>query len=305
MTQCNSTEQRRLLRAFLKALLAQCGDSDLPENPPAIHTDQVPREVSRHMSPALKDLSPAEELIFWTSRSLNADKLCPWLGCLGFNLAVTLVAGTIAGPRGRTIVGQWFKYVAKRGPSDGAVSGESVMCFEGPGLYQMLYPRLRAKSEIEPLSRRYLHQDNALCLYRSRAWVFLDDARLFKAHRDGPHFPADDITFPAIQFHDIIGPSHDYGESHDVEDSEGFSLEIEMKNLSKLKAGAAAIYVDLLRKQRHWVGFAEVKPKKARNYKENRLTQVLDSETIGDADTPRKYWEAVLDRYPIQAGATS
>ncbi|KAI1193631.1 hypothetical protein F5X97DRAFT_313566 [Nemania serpens] len=302
MTQCNSTERGRLLRAFLKyeaiskfcsnrhdsslvyqcyllktrleplereavfcvelylgslyrALLAQCGDSDLPENPPAIHTDQVPREVSRHMSPALKDLSPAEELIFWTSRSLNADELCPWLGCLGFDLAMTLVAGTTAGPRGRTIVGQWFKHAAKRGPrcgqhrswysrrpvvslhigpSDGAVSGEGVICLEGPGLYQMLYPRLKAKSRMNPLSRRYLYQDNALCLYRSRAWVFFDDARLFKAHGEGPHFPADDIIFPAIQFHDIIGPSHNYGESHDAEDSEGFSLEIEMRNLSKV-----------------------------------------------------------------------
>ncbi|KAI1184711.1 hypothetical protein F5B17DRAFT_410943 [Nemania serpens] len=302
VTQCNSTEQRRLLRAFLKyeaiskfcsnrhdsslvhqcylfrtrlgpmereaifcvelylgslyrALLAQCGDSDLPENPPAIHTDQVPREVSRHTSPALKDLSPAEELIFWTSRSLNADELCPWLGCLGFDLAMTLVAGTRTGPRGRTIVGQWLKHAAKRGPRCGqhrswysrrpgcslligpshkALSGEGGICLKGPGLYQMLYPRLEAKSDMEPLSRQYLCQDNALCLYRSRAWVFFDDARLFKAHGDGPHFPADDIIFPAIQFLDIISLSHDYGESHDVEDSEGFSLEIEMRNLSKV-----------------------------------------------------------------------
>lgn len=64
--------------------------------------------------------------------------------------------------------------------------------------------------------------------------MFFDDARLFKAHGDGPHFPADDIVIPAIQFRDIIGPSHDYGESHNVEDSEGFSLEIEMRNLSKV-----------------------------------------------------------------------
>ncbi|KAJ8123203.1 hypothetical protein O1611_g9651 [Lasiodiplodia mahajangana] len=69
------------------------------------------------------------------------------------------------------------------------------------------------------------------------------------------------------------------------------------------KAGAAAIYVDLLKKQRHWVGFADVTPKKARNYKENRLTQAPDPETIGEANTLREYWEAVLDRYPIQAGA--
>ncbi|KAI0117752.1 hypothetical protein GGR51DRAFT_266285 [Nemania sp. FL0031] len=306
ITQCNSTEQRRLLKAFLKyeaiskfcsnrhnsflvyqcyslkthlrslkrkaifcvelylsslyrALLAQCGDSDLPENPPAIHTDLVPREVSRHMSPALKDLSPAEELIFWTSRSLNADELCPWLGSLGFDLAMILVAGTTAEPRGMTIVGQWLKHVAKRGPRCGqhrswyshrpgfslligpSGGGEGVICLEGPGLYQMLYPRLGAKSRMGPLSRSYLYQDNALCLYRSRAWVFFDDARLFKAYKDGPHFPADDITFPAIQFHDIIGPSHDYGESHDVEDSEGFSLEIEMKNLSKVLQGSHRI----------------------------------------------------------------
>ncbi|KAI1180959.1 hypothetical protein F4777DRAFT_527642 [Nemania sp. FL0916] len=302
VTQCNSSERRRLLRAFLKyeaiskfcsnrhdsalvqqcyrlrtrfgpwaeeavfcvelylgslyrALLAQCGDSDLPENPPAIHTDQMPREVS--CSPDWTHLS-AEQLIFWTSRSLNADELCPWLGCLGFDLAMILVAGITAGPRGRTLVGQWFKHAAKRGPrcgqhrswrsrrpgaslligpGSGAVTGEGpdgVICLAGPDLYRMLYPGLRTRNKGEPHSLRSLCQDNALFLYRSRAWVFFDDVHLFKAHGDGPHFPADEITFPPIQFHDIIGPSHDYGESHDVEDSEGFSLEIEMRNLSKV-----------------------------------------------------------------------
>ncbi|KAI1108078.1 hypothetical protein F5Y14DRAFT_457425 [Nemania sp. NC0429] len=157
------------LGSLYGALLAQCGDSDPPENPPLIHTNQMPREFSRHYAPALTDLSTAEELIYWTNRSLNADELCLWLGCLGFDLAMTLIAGITAGPRRGAIIGQWFKHIAKRAPrcgqhrswysrrpahslligeSSGGVNGEDVICRAGPGLYQMLYPRLQAMKAL-------------------------------------------------------------------------------------------------------------------------------------------------------------
>lgn len=252
--------------SLYRAVLAQCGDSDLPESPTGILASRVHEVENYYDSWPRHEPIPEPPLysnqMFHDRLSLNGDELCRWLACFGFDLAATLVAGTTtAGQHGRAIVGQWFKNLAKRGLRCGfdrsAFSAHMISRIirvrividmdksyhEGPDLYEMLYNRptdgrVRFRAGIIkcPYQRKYfefIHREKLFMLYRSRAWAFFDDARLFKSQGEGPHFPADDVVFPTIQFHDIIGPRRDYGESQDFEEPEDFSPEIEIRNLSR------------------------------------------------------------------------
>ncbi|KAI0868410.1 hypothetical protein GGS24DRAFT_506816 [Hypoxylon argillaceum] len=183
--------------------------------------------------------------------SLNADELCRWLACFGFDLAATLVAETTAGQRERAIVGQWLKDLARRGPgcgfdrpnfcqhsvspiiSEDDIFVEDKSYHDGSGLYQMLYPRftIGRVRYLEGIFKEIYHK-KLFMLYRSRAWAFFDDARLFKSQEEWPYFPADDAVFPVIQFHDIIGPRRPYDWSRHLEVRGLFSPKIEIRDLS-------------------------------------------------------------------------
>ncbi|KAI0870651.1 hypothetical protein GGS24DRAFT_474462 [Hypoxylon argillaceum] len=211
------------LQSLYKAVLIQCGNSQLPETPAARHISHAPDAREWEDSePAAQEY--VESRISSPSRplgtlTLNLYELCQWLACFGLDLATTVVEGATAGQHARTIVGEWLKDLAKRGPQCGffrtldsgqtvssLLGGDSIFqdgnYLDGPGLYQKLYPRIE---HMEDWNGMGTEQDKYLRLYRSRAWVFLDDARLFKSDGEGPHFPAEDVIFPRIRFNDIIG----------------------------------------------------------------------------------------------------
>ncbi|KAI1120676.1 hypothetical protein F5Y10DRAFT_289449 [Nemania abortiva] len=212
VTQCNDTERRRFLRAFLryelvckfchssgiepwrwhrcpltkslgrsekeaiacvetyfgslyKAILAQCGSSDLPESPTATLASQEPDLTDYYDLELIHIFNEGAYHFF----SLDADELCRWLPCFGFDLATALVAGATAGEHGRAIVGQWLINLAKRGCSCGFNREDLYMhrvsyiigaigilveyeCYdECPGLYQMLHTRFAAgKAGCQP-----------------------------------------------------------------------------------------------------------------------------------------------------------
>ncbi|KAI0443521.1 hypothetical protein F4803DRAFT_306266 [Xylaria telfairii] len=112
------------------------------------------------------------------------------------------------------------KRSCKKGPASGFFrtldSGQTVSsllggdntfqdgsCLDGPSLYQRLYPRIENMQDWNGMGPEH---DKYLNLYRPRAWVFLDDARLFKSDGEGLHFPADHVVFSDIRFNDLIGP---------------------------------------------------------------------------------------------------
>ncbi|KAI0969595.1 hypothetical protein F4678DRAFT_463383 [Xylaria arbuscula] len=110
VAQCHDTERRRLMRAFLRAVLAQCGNSDLPES-------TTTKAILAPWAPDVEGFSKLDpHMMFYDTMSLNAYELCRWLACFGFDLARTIVFGTTAGQHGRAIVRQWLKNLAKWGP---------------------------------------------------------------------------------------------------------------------------------------------------------------------------------------------
>ncbi|KAI1174867.1 hypothetical protein F4777DRAFT_599204 [Nemania sp. FL0916] len=249
------------LRSLYKAVLAQCGDSNLPDSLPSILATIAPETKDDRDFEPLPFHPPYD--MFYHLLSLNADELCRWLACCGFDLATAVVAGTTAGQHERAIVRQWCQDLAKRGPLCGfsrkifsqysttfaesntaglitEVSdfiGDDKSCHEGPGLCQKLCTRFAAEAATYRLAwPRRLFEEKILKLYRSRAWVSFDDPRLFKVAGEGPHFPADDVTFHDIRFHDIIGRRH-YYEGEDIF-HQNLSPEIEIMNLSRAIAQA-------------------------------------------------------------------
>ncbi|KAJ3565612.1 hypothetical protein NPX13_g7443 [Xylaria arbuscula] len=306
IAQCNDTERRRLLRAFLKyelrckfyvndykpwqlrwsvalgnlgqsdieaiscvdtyfdslykAILAQCGDSDLPESPTVVHAYWEPT-VECHCQIGISEQLSDLRGMLYEKVTLNSNELCRWLACFGFDLAATLVAGTTAGQRERAVVGQWLIDVAKRGARRGsdqsnfrhcrhtfspAISANGMVVedesyHDSSGLYQMLYPRFTVGrvGYMGDISK-HIYCKKISLLYRSRAWAFLDDARLFKyqGEREWPYFLADDAVFPAIRFHDIIGPRQLCEWSWERQRSRPFSPETEIRNLSNAIAQA-------------------------------------------------------------------
>ncbi|KAI1108295.1 hypothetical protein F5Y14DRAFT_93988 [Nemania sp. NC0429] len=224
------------LDSLYRAVVAQCGDSDLPESSKAVCASQAPdfkdySDSEPRPKVAIEHLWSSEELRRWERMSLNTDELCRWLTCFGFDLATAVVRLSTAGSRGRVIVGKWLQDLAKRGPNRGfnrtefgmetisAIFGGPFTTFDarpyrgGPGLHQMLYTRAAAETAgIKDFRSRINFENKIYNLYRSRAWAFFDDARLFKSQGEGPHFPAADVIFPTLPFHDIIGSRYDYGQ---------------------------------------------------------------------------------------------
>ncbi|KAK5629068.1 hypothetical protein RRF57_004783 [Xylaria bambusicola] len=232
------------LNTLYRAVLAQCSDSDLPESPTAVLVSPAPDvDLTVPIFHSQFGYDSYDKL------TLNADELCLWLLCFGFDLAAAIVAGATAGQHGRMIIGGWFKNLAERGPMCGFDRGftperrvsrligvqdiifEDKSYHEGSGLYQMLYTRLAAvKAKCRWSNENFGYQRRLSALYRSRAWTFFDDARLFKSQDDGPHFLVDNIVFPDIPFHDIIGPRRDEAQYFEEPD---FSSEVEIGNLSR------------------------------------------------------------------------
>ncbi|KAI1262784.1 hypothetical protein F5Y18DRAFT_144203 [Xylariaceae sp. FL1019] len=109
------------------------------------------------------------------------------------------------------------------------------------GLYRTLYPRLMSTdTTAETKGYLFLRLDNknrylegTLKLYRSRTWVFLDDASLYKTQGEGPHFPAQDVAYPDISLHDIIGPRWDPGPRKSWHPM-SLSPEVEVRELSRV-----------------------------------------------------------------------
>ncbi|KAI0506308.1 hypothetical protein F5B22DRAFT_660392 [Xylaria bambusicola] len=193
------------LQSLYRAVLIQCGNSQLPETSAARHISHAPdaREWEGYELIALEYIESEYYGRHKLNRTLtlNLYELCQWLACFGLDLATIVVQGATGGQHARAIVGEWLKDLAKRGPQCGF--------FRSLDYAQTVSSVLRSGITFRDHMQDWSgvnEQDKYLKLYRSRAWVFLDDARLFKSDGEGPHFPADDIVFPHIRFNDIIGP---------------------------------------------------------------------------------------------------
>ncbi|KAI1169939.1 hypothetical protein F4777DRAFT_595796 [Nemania sp. FL0916] len=254
-------------QSLYRAVLVQCGNSQLPETLAARNISHAPDATEWEDS----GLIPHEYTEGWMfsnhqplgTLTLNSYELCQWLACFGLDLATTVVEAATAGPHARAIVGEWLKDLARRGPQCGFFRtlepGQTVSSLlqgntafqdggylDGPGLYQRLYPRIEYTQDWDGMR----HQDKYLKLYRSRAWVFFDDSRLFKSDGEGPQFPTDDIVFSHIRFNDIIGPRlHINCPRHSIRTAEWTPRE-ESRHLSQLLSLREASIAERLRQSK-------------------------------------------------------
>ncbi|KAI0155220.1 hypothetical protein GGR57DRAFT_92359 [Xylariaceae sp. FL1272] len=210
------------LKYLYRAVVIQCGNSELPQVPPARHISEV--FDSTEWGNLISEPPPEEyydrRSISFLDLSLNSSELCRSLACFGLKLASIVVEGVTTGQYGRSTITKWLKTCANdRTFRSGRVPDLGLIMFpfhdyrddpnlyrDCSGLYRRLFPRIG--------NMQWYYQRKFLELYRSRAWVFLDDARLFKLKREGPHFPAEDIVFSDVEFDDIIG--HRQSMMHDL-----------------------------------------------------------------------------------------
>ncbi|KAF4977313.1 hypothetical protein FZEAL_6136 [Fusarium zealandicum] len=190
------------LASLYGAMLAQCGDSWLPETP-----------SSNILSPSCVT---STELLYPDTLYFNAEAYASDLGLrilandlhfggpiggsvsnsitlayLGFGLATTLVRSAISGKDGRDYLKQWFidwyrsreeRLLYYNSPLIGLVLppelDQKEHCQEGPGMYQELSRRTSNPSSWEQEA-----------IYRQRAWAFFDDARCYPSLSTPSHFP--------------------------------------------------------------------------------------------------------------------
>ncbi|KAI1323259.1 hypothetical protein F5Y16DRAFT_425293 [Xylariaceae sp. FL0255] len=216
--------------SFYKAILAQSGTSELPlECPEATAASYSPkfeedlddedeiREAVHSPSNSSGGIGVISDPL--TRVSLSTNELAQWLACFDVDMALALADASTSGYFGRVAIGHWLKHLSYRGPRYGfdreninyetyqfvpGLSNEAdqdeCRC-DNPQLYQMLYSRF-AEKEV-------YHKQIHLRMYRPRAWVFLDDARLYQPLRKGLHFQTNDVEYADIPFDDIIGPRRD------------------------------------------------------------------------------------------------
>ncbi|KAJ3563988.1 hypothetical protein NPX13_g7999 [Xylaria arbuscula] len=213
-----------------RAMLAHFSDPDLAGIQTPMSVDMVPSVLNYDGTPRPLGIRTPSYLV--PSFTLTASELCQWLACFGFDFAMTLITVITVGQGGSAVVGQWYRELAELGtrfgfyhwdfplPMVDSTLGASpvdtdIYC-EKPGLYQMLNdqysplpPRLGERGSPRLLNDLVIEYEEGISgLFRSRAWAFFDDTRLFKSQgNELHHFLAGDIDFPAISFPDIIGPS--------------------------------------------------------------------------------------------------
>lgn len=88
------------LQSLYKAVLIQCGNSQLPETPPARHISHAP-DAREWEDPEPIAQEYVESQIFGRRRplgtlTLNWYELCQWPACFGLDLATTVVEGATA-----------------------------------------------------------------------------------------------------------------------------------------------------------------------------------------------------------------
>ncbi|KAK1997179.1 hypothetical protein LX36DRAFT_83913 [Colletotrichum falcatum] len=195
------------------AMAAQCSsDTWLPEH------------VSKSTVPRPPGLLYPDSLYFDAdiyASSLTCSCKTSGLASLGFDLATVFLRSATAGQPSWDHLGKWFKEAYRNTRRSAVLSiwgnhqplylesldqnhsdfGAKEEYFQrGPGMYQILHPRLTSKVDIQ---RK---------IYRQRAWVFFDDARFYPVPSPDakPHFPTeDDMTFLTntltIQYRTRIG----------------------------------------------------------------------------------------------------
>ncbi|KAI0199507.1 hypothetical protein F4808DRAFT_432672 [Astrocystis sublimbata] len=208
-------------RSLYKAVLIQCGNSELPETPAAWLATQAPDDKEREDS----ESNPRD----WWSRwypdvlgrlTLSSCDLCHLLACCGLDEAINTVKRATAGQHGRASVGEWLKDCANGTPEYNASNStfghhiSDLITKEtpywshvdplGPSLHRRVLHH-HYERPVRPISNDMNERNEYYQLYRSRAWIFLDDERLFKSDGNGPGFPAFDVLLPNTPFDDIIG----------------------------------------------------------------------------------------------------
>ncbi|KAH7148234.1 hypothetical protein EDB81DRAFT_932578 [Dactylonectria macrodidyma] len=181
----------KYLESLYGAMFAQCGDSWLPDTPEGslsscttglLYPDTLYVNANVYASDAG----------FGDSQNRNAQALA----CCGFDLFTALLPFTTCGRHGWDRLGGWLRDIDKTTRDMGfpyhvpSPDGLPLTRYDkgvkdknyqrGPGMYQLLYPRIADTST--------LHRN----IYRQRAWVFFDDARLYPTSSPGPHFPTSD-----------------------------------------------------------------------------------------------------------------
>ncbi|KAI1328214.1 hypothetical protein F5Y16DRAFT_398621 [Xylariaceae sp. FL0255] len=231
------------VESLYRALIAQYGCSDsLPEDPALILAVHVPVITDDGVMADGRSTSAIDDSR-WTT-PLNTDELARFLACFGLDMASTLIEVTTTGQHARNYVGKWLKDLSEQALWLGfkrqnfelfnpitirvGIFPHSAVIDKfypnGPGLYQTLYPRIAGKTAQD--------QTIQLEIYRTRAWVIFDDARLYRSPSgDGPRFPAEDVFFPRIQLDDVVGPQFEVNSNPP---SEYFSPEDEIRKLASL-----------------------------------------------------------------------
>ncbi|KPM35937.1 hypothetical protein AK830_g10645 [Neonectria ditissima] len=185
------------------AMCAQCGDSWLPDIP--------------HGTLSSHDTG----LLYPDNLYVDADHYACDIGscvssslaCFGFDLATILIRSATSGQHGRDGLKSWFRDPSTDGCSelewragslfpDPIFSGtKDMLRQEGSGMFRSLSLRFEDGNDLQQ------H------IYRQRAWVFLDDARLYPSFSLAPHFPTSDeivaqntITMASEEW--FMGPLH-------------------------------------------------------------------------------------------------
>ncbi|KAK5635945.1 hypothetical protein RRF57_011657 [Xylaria bambusicola] len=98
------------LQSLYKAVLIQCGNSQLPETPAARHISHAPdaREWEDSEPVALEYIESEiyNRRPLLRTLTLNSYELCQWLACFGLDLATIVVEGTTAGQHAWAMVGE-------------------------------------------------------------------------------------------------------------------------------------------------------------------------------------------------------
>ncbi|KAH7007513.1 hypothetical protein EDB80DRAFT_842930, partial [Ilyonectria destructans] len=171
------------LKSLYGAIVAQCGDFWLPDIPEGtlsarntglLYPDNLYVDAESYASDMRSRVSSS-----WAR--------------FGFDLVTSLIRTATSGGHGRDRLKLRFKnppttrWVRSYWPSYSCqhsectyVNSEDIRHQEGSGMYQILSSRIVKRLDLQRV------------IYRQRAWVFLDDDRLYPSSGLAPHFPTSD-----------------------------------------------------------------------------------------------------------------